>query len=119
LTNGLKGATFKKFMGIHLSTLLGVKHMRKSIYQIFLITVFLLINGNLYAVDLKDGFFDIQWKTDLSQVEGFKKVGENLNVIYFISPKRVFTINDIRIPDVCAQDFKANAGGTDHLSMEA
>ena len=100
MTNGLKGATFKKFMGIHLSTLLGVKHMRKSIYQIFLITVFLLINGNLYAVDLKDGFFDIQWKTDLSQVEGFKKVGENLNVIYFISPKRVFTINDIRIPDV-------------------
>ena len=74
--------------------------MRKSIYQIFLITVFLLINGSLYAVDLKDGFFDIQWKTDLSQVQGFQKVGENLNVIYFINPKRVFTIDDIKIPDV-------------------
>ena len=74
--------------------------MRKSIYLIIFITVFLLRTGSLYAVDLKNGFFDIQWKTDLSQVDGFKKVGENLNVSYFINPKRVFTINDIKIPDV-------------------
>ena len=74
--------------------------MRKSIYLIFLITVFLLSSGSLYAADLKDGFFDIQWKTNLSQVAGFKKVGENLNVSYFMNPKRVFTINDVRIPDV-------------------
>jgi hypothetical protein len=74
--------------------------MRKSIYLIFLITVFSLITGSSYAVDLKEGFFDIQWKTNLSQVAGFKKVGENLNVTYFMNPKRVFTINDIRIPDV-------------------
>jgi hypothetical protein len=60
----------------------------------------LLRTGSLYAADLKNGFFDIQWKTDLSQVDGFKKVGENLNVSYFINPKRVFTINDIKIPDV-------------------
>ena len=74
--------------------------MRKSIYLIIFITVFLLRTGSLYAVDLKNGFFDIQWKTDLSQVDGFKKVGENLNVSYFINPKRVFTIDDIKIPDV-------------------
>ena len=74
--------------------------MRKSIYLIIFITVFLLRIGSLYAVDLKNGFFDIQWKTDLSQVDGFKKVGENLNVSYFINPKRVFTIDDIKIPDV-------------------
>jgi hypothetical protein len=74
--------------------------MRKSLYLIIFITVFLLRTGSLYAVDLKNGFFDIQWKTDLSQVDGFKKVGENLNVSYFINPKRVFTIDDIKIPDV-------------------
>jgi hypothetical protein len=74
--------------------------MRKSIYLIIFITVFLLRTGSLYAADLKNGFFDIQWKTDLSQVDGFKKVGENLNVSYFINPERVFTINDIKIPDV-------------------
>ncbi|MDH4011203.1 MAG: hypothetical protein OEU55_10845, partial [Desulfobacterales bacterium] len=49
---------------------------------------------------LNNGFFDIQWKTNLSQLAGFKKVGENLNVSYYMNPKRVFTIDDIRIPDV-------------------
>ena len=74
--------------------------MRRSIYLIFLITLFLSSRGSLYAADLKHGFFDIDWKTNLSQVAGFKKVGENLNVSYYMNPKRVFTINDIRMPDV-------------------
>ena len=74
--------------------------MRKSIYLIFLISAFSLSTGSLYAVDLNNGFFDIQWKTNLSQVAGFKKVGENLNVSYFMDPKRVFTIDETRITDV-------------------
>ena len=74
--------------------------MRKPVYLTFLQAVFLMSSGSLYAADLKEGFFDIQWKTNLSQVAGFKKVGENLNVSYFMNPKRVFTISDIRIPDV-------------------
>jgi hypothetical protein len=100
LTNGSKSVTFKAFQRIYLSTPLEVKRMRKSIYMIFLISVFSLSTGSLYAVDLKNGFFDIQWKANLSQVAGFKKVGENLNVSYFMDPKRVFTINEVRIPDV-------------------
>lgn len=74
--------------------------MRKPVYLTFLLAVFLMSSGSLYAADLKDGFFDIQWRTDLSQTAGFKKVGENLNVSYFINPKLVYTINDIRIADV-------------------
>ena len=74
--------------------------MRKSIYLIILISVFLLSSGSLYAADLKDGFFFFLFRTDLSQTAGFKKVGENLNVSYFINPKRVYTINDIKIADV-------------------
>lgn len=100
LTNGLKNDTFRLLYRIHLSTLLEVKRMRRSIYLIFLITVFWLSSGSLNAADLKDGFFDIQWETNLSQLAGFKKVGENLNVSYYMNPKRVFTIDDIRIPDV-------------------
>ena len=69
--------------------------MRRSIQLIFLTTVFLMSTGSLDAADLKNGFFDIQWKANLSQTAGFEKVGENLNVSYFINPKRVFTINDI------------------------
>jgi hypothetical protein len=74
--------------------------MRKPVYLTILLTVFLMSSGSLYAADLKDGFFDIPWKTDLSQTAGFKKVGENLNVSYFINPKLVYTIDDIRIADV-------------------
>ena len=74
--------------------------MRKSIYLILFITVFLTITGGLNAADLDKGFFDIKWKTSLSETAGFKKVGENLNVSYFTNPERVFTINEIRISDV-------------------
>jgi hypothetical protein len=100
LTNRLKSDNFRAFYRIHLLNLLGVQHMRKSIHLIFLISVFLINTGSLNAADLKNGFFDIQWKTNLSQTAGFKKVGENLNVSYFINPERVFTIDKIRIPDV-------------------
>jgi hypothetical protein len=74
--------------------------MRRSIHLIFLTAVFLMSTGSLNAADLKKGFFDIQWKANLSQMAGFEKVGENLNVSYFINPKRVFTINDIKFQDV-------------------
>jgi len=74
--------------------------MRKPVYLTFLLAVLLMSTGSLYAADLKDGFFDIQWRTDLSQTAGFQKVGENLNVSYFMNPKLLYTINDIRIADV-------------------
>lgn len=74
--------------------------MRKPIYLIFIMAIFLMSAGSLRAVDLKDGFFDIPWKTKLSQLPGFIKVRENLNVSYFVNPKRVYDINDIKISDV-------------------
>jgi hypothetical protein len=74
--------------------------MRKPVYLTFILAVLLVSSGSLHAADLKDGFFDIPWKTDLSQTAGFKKVGENLNVSYFINPKLIYTIDDIRIADV-------------------
>ncbi|MGD8962658.1 MAG: hypothetical protein PVH43_09090, partial [Desulfobacterales bacterium] len=73
--------------------------MRKPIYPI-LMTAILLMSYNATAAELKDGFFGIEWKANLSELSGFKKVGENLNVIYFANPERVFTIDDVKIPDV-------------------
>jgi len=89
-----------KLYSIHLPNPLKVRRMRKSIYLILFITVFLTSTGGLNAADLDKGFFDIKWKTSLSETAGFKKVGENLNVSYFTNPERVFTINEIRISDV-------------------
>jgi hypothetical protein len=79
--------------------------MRKPIYLIFLIAVFLMGSGNLRAADLKDGFFDIKWTTNLSEISGFKKVGENLNVSFFANPARVYTIDNIKIPDAVYGSF--------------
>ena len=100
LTNALKGDIFRAFYHIHLPILLEAQHMRRSIHLIFLTIAFLMTSGSLYAADLKKGFFDIPWKANLSQTAGFKKVGENLNVSYFINPNHVFTINEIKIEDV-------------------
>lgn len=73
--------------------------MRKAFARISLMACLLMIGGSLYAADLKDGFFDIQWKADLSQMEGFKKVGEYLHVNYFVNPGRIYSINEIGISD--------------------
>ena len=74
--------------------------MRKPIYLIITAALFLMASTNASAVDLKDGFFGVEWKANLSELSGFKKVGENLNVIYFANPERIFTIEDVKIEDV-------------------
>ena len=74
--------------------------MRKPVCLIFITAVFLMNTGNSAAADLKDGFFDIAWRTNLSQLEGFRKISENLNVAYFVSDQRTYKIADIKISDV-------------------
>ena len=81
-------------------------HMRKMIFLTLLTLVFLMGTGSLYAADLKDGFFDLAWKTNLLEVEGFRKVSENLAVSYFVNPKRVYEIADVKIMDVAYGSFK-------------
>jgi len=80
--------------------------MRKLIYLIFFTVVFLTNTGNPAAADLKDGFFDLAWKTDLSQLNGFKKIAENLNVAYFINDQRTSKIADIKISDAVYGSFE-------------
>ena len=79
--------------------------MRKTIYFILLITVFPTLTARLQAADLKDGFFDLAWKTDLSQTDGFRKISENVNVSYFIHPRRAYKIADVKIMDVLYGSF--------------
>ena len=74
--------------------------MRRPLALIFLLVLFLANTGRPIAADLEDGFFGIPWKTNLSQLSGFKNVGRNLSVDYFVNPKRIYTIETIKIPDV-------------------
>jgi hypothetical protein len=80
--------------------------MRKTIHLIFFIAFFLVNTGNSAAADLKDGFFDIAWGTNLSQLDGFRKISENLNVAYFVSDQRAYKIADIKISDVVYGSFE-------------
>ena len=73
--------------------------MRKPISLISIVAVFLVISGAT-AAELKDGFFGVEWRANLAELNGFQKVGENLNVTYFSNPERVFKIDDVKIPDV-------------------
>ena len=74
--------------------------MRKIIFLILLILSFMMGTASLYAADLKDGFFDLAWKTNLLEVEGFRKISENSAVSYFVNPKRVYKIADVKVMDV-------------------
>jgi hypothetical protein len=74
--------------------------MRKQLCRIVVVSLILFISGSVSAADLKDGFFGIEWQANLAELDGFKKVGENLNVIYFANPDRIFTIEDVKVPDV-------------------
>ena len=118
LTNGPKADIFNLIIRIHILRLLESISMRKTIYFILLITVFLAGTAKLQAADLKDGFFDLAWKTDLSQIEGFKKISENVNVSYFINPKRAYKIADVKIMDVLYGSF-ANQFFAVYINIEA
>ncbi len=74
--------------------------MRKSIFLTLLTVLMLVVGTNVSAAELQDGFFGIEWQANLAELNGFKKVGENLNVTYFANPERIFTIEDVKIPDV-------------------
>ena len=80
--------------------------MRKPIYLIFFTVVFMMNAGRLAAADLKDGFFDLPWGTNLSGLDGFTKISENLNVTYFINNQRAYKIGDIKIPDLVYGSFE-------------
>jgi hypothetical protein len=80
--------------------------MRTPIYLFLITAVFLMNTGDPAAADLKDGFFDITWGANLSELDGFKKISENSNVAYFVSDRRVYKIADIKISDVVYGSFE-------------
>lgn len=100
LTNDLKGDTLGTSERTYLKYIDQGTAMRKPIYFILLTVIYVMIGTNVSAAELQDGFFGIEWQANLSELSGFKKVAENLNVTYFANPERIFTIEDIKIQDV-------------------
>jgi hypothetical protein len=80
--------------------------MSKPIWLIFLTAVLLIGVGNLSAADLKDGFFDLRWRINLAQIDGFRKIAEKSNVTYFASRARVYKIGNIKVSDAVYGTFE-------------
>jgi len=53
-----------------------------------------------YAFDLKDGLSGIQWGEDLSGIEGFVKLHEKGDIVYYANPGQTHTIFNVEAPDV-------------------
>ena len=71
-----------------------MKNPARFIYVCFFILAF---SGTVYAQDLQDGFLGLKWETDLSTLKDFLKIGEKNKVSYYVNPKVVHVINDIKI----------------------
>jgi hypothetical protein len=101
LTNGLRGGILIRSGWIYFFSHMNEGNaMHKTIYGVLITVMFLLSSNSGSGAELNDGFFGIEWKANLSEKSGFKKVGENLNVIYFANPERVYAIDEVKIPDV-------------------
>jgi hypothetical protein len=118
LTNGCKPAIYILVIRHYKLKLFESISMRKIILFSLLVAVMFAGATGLQAADLKDGFFDLAWKADLSQTEGFKKISENVNVSYFINPKRAYKIADVKIMDVLYGSF-ANQFFAVYINIEA
>jgi hypothetical protein len=80
--------------------------MKTGIQTIAVFIIVLFSTGPLYASDLKDGFLDTGWQTDLSNSSNFLKIEEKEDLSYFVNPTVKYVINEIQIPKVVYGAYK-------------
>lgn len=74
--------------------------MRKIYFAIIFSVVILLASFPACGDDLRQGFLGTKWKSDISNLKGFIKISARGLVDYYRNPHKVFTLNEIYIPDV-------------------
>ena len=74
--------------------------MKKAYMGIIISVIFLTISLPAFGDDLRQGFLGTQWRSDISNLKGFTKISERGLVDYYRNPGKVFTLNEIHIPDV-------------------
>ena len=65
-----------------------------------ILAAILLAIGVTGAADLEAGFLGIQWASPAAHQEGLTRLYERKNVVYYIQPNIVHTINEIPVPNV-------------------
>ena len=59
-----------------------------------------IFTNTLHADDLQTGFLGLPWGTDLSKMDGFKKVENKDTVSYYKNPDKAYTIDNLTVRDV-------------------
>lgn len=67
--------------------------------------IFISGMGTIQAADLRDGFMDIPWKTDLSASADFVKIDQEGDISNFIKPSVIHTVGDVKIYPVVYSCF--------------
>jgi hypothetical protein len=74
--------------------------MRKIYVGIVLSLMCVIISLPAFGDNLRQGFWGIRWRSDISELKGFSKISKRGFVDYYRNPGKVYTLNDLRIPDV-------------------
>lgn len=74
--------------------------MRKIYLGIMFSLMFLFTSLPAFGGDLRQGFLGTRWRSDISELKGFSKISERGFVDYYRNPNKVYTLNEIHIPDV-------------------
>ena len=80
--------------------------MKRSKWLAYQLIIALAATGSLSAADLKEGFSDIRWETDIAALSDFGKIDEKKDVSYYINLKKSYTVFDQEIPTVIYGCFK-------------
>ena len=74
--------------------------MKKIYVGIIFSLMFLLTTIPVFGDDLRQGFLGTRWRSDISELKGFSKISKRGLVDYYRNPGKVYTLNEIHIPDV-------------------
>lgn len=80
--------------------------MKTLIQSMTVMFVIIFSFSQLFAADLRQGFLETPWQTDLSASEGFLKIEEKGDLSYYVNPAVKYVINDIQIPKVVFGAYK-------------
>lgn len=71
---------------------------------ISLMAIFCL--NQAHAKDIEKAFMGIKWGQDIVDIKGFTKLYAKKEVVYYINPDEIHTLNNVQIPDVVYGFFK-------------
>ena len=80
--------------------------MGKLKIVIYGLSILLLITSPVDATGLSEGFLDVKWGTNISELTDFKKISGEGDVAYYRNPSKTYTVYEVENPSVIYGFFK-------------